>query len=571
MSDLNLFDAHCYLGRFTRYQEGYFCEKADLLAEMDHFGIAEALVVDTLSRELDPRAGNPRILEVCAGEGRLHPAWALAPPFQSLPYPLDELPARMAEAGVRAVWLFPGHLHFTLADWNLRPILEVLEQERVPLFVDPSPLLIGGTRDLTNWDAMVQLCRDHPGLPVVTTEARMYWPTRQSLSALAAAPNLHIELSPFWLYQGIEFVCREFGAERLLFGTRLPVREAGGTIAQLQYAEVSEAEKRAIAGDNLRRLLAEALPGREESGRALVSAPTGSGGDGTSGDQTATACVPGTDVPTRGSAMGRFYQAIREAEEPFSGEVLIDIHSHIGYGAPYFIPDSDPATIVRQLRRHGFSKLVTFAFSGLNADWTWGNDFAYQAMREFPDLLLPLAAVHLWHPEEMQREMARCCDTMGFWGVKLHPWWNGYPETGPNVRLCCEFCHERGLILTNHYWGPPSLLEEYAREFPNARLITGHLVTDDEYCAVVNRNPNVYVCTCLPINRPDLMTALSKLDPDKVLFGSDIPDLPLPTGFGSILYARISDDLKRKIMGLNAQRLLDQVAPNVQPAMGATT
>mgnify|MGYP005837823005 CR=1 FL=1 len=565
MTDLNLFDAHSYLGRFTRYQEGYFCEKADLLVEMNHFGIAEALVIDTLSRELDPRAGNPRVVETCAGEERLHPAWALAPPVQSLPYPLDELPVQMAGAGVRAVWLFPGHLHFTLADWNLHPILEVLEQERVPLFVDPSPLLIGGTRDLTDWGAMVQLCRDHPDLPVVTTEARMYWPTRQSLSALAAAPNLHIELSPFWLYQGIEFVCREFGAQRLLFGTRLPVREAGGTIAQLQYAEISDGERRAIAGDNLRRLMAEALPGRSASGTdALTREEVGSGG---SGHQTARVSQVGPlphDAPPPDASKGRFYHAIRAAEEPFAGEVLVDIHSHIGYGSPYFIPDSDPATIVRQLRRHGFSKLVTFAFSGLNADWTWGNDFAYQAMCEFPDLILPLAAVHLWHPEEMQAEMARCCDTMGFWGVKLHPWWNGYPETGPNVRLCCEFCHERGLILTNHYWGPPSLLEEYAGDFPNAKFITGHLVIDDEYCAVVNRNPNVYVCTCLPINRQDLMTALGKLDPDKVLFGSDVPDLPLPTGFGSILYARIPEDLKRKIMGLNAQRLLGEVEPNVR-------
>jgi len=29
--------------------------RGDLLAEMDHYGIAEALVCDTLSRELDPR------------------------------------------------------------------------------------------------------------------------------------------------------------------------------------------------------------------------------------------------------------------------------------------------------------------------------------------------------------------------------------------------------------------------------------------------------------------------------------------------------------------------------------
>jgi predicted TIM-barrel fold metal-dependent hydrolase len=94
---------------------------------------------------------------------------------------------------------------------------------------------------------------------------------------------------------------------------------------------------------------------------------------------------------------------------------------------------------------------------------------------------------------------------------------------------------------------------------------------DDETCAVVNRNPNVYVGTCLPVHRPDLPTALRKLDPDRILFGSDVPDLPIPVGFGPILYARISDDLKRKIMGLNAQRLLGAVAPNVRPrSVGAS-
>jgi len=543
---LNLFDAHCYIGRWKNYQAGYFHSKADLLAEMDHLGIAEALVLDTLSRELDPRAGNPRIVAECQGEPRLHPAWALAPPVQSLPYPPDELPSRMAEAGVRAVWMFPGHLTFSLADWSLRPILEVLEAERIPLFIDPSSSMVVGERDLTDWDALVRICRDHPGLPVIATEARMYWKTRQSLTALQAAPNLHVELSPFWLFGGIEFVCREFGADRLVFGTRLPVRDAAATVAQLQYADIAEQECEAIAGGNLRRMLSEALPGRQAP--VVAAEPL---------------------APPADPAEGRLYAAVRAAEEPFAGEVLIDFHSHVGFGAPYFIPDSSPRQVARELRRYGFSKLVTFAFAGLNADWTWGNDVAFEAAREDPDLVLPLAAVNLWDAAEMQAEMARCCDEMGFWGVKLHPWWNGYPEDGPNIRLACEFCHERGLILTNHSWGPPAILERYAREFPNATLITGHLATDDEYCRVVNEHPNVYMGTCLPIHRPDLPTTLRKLDGDKLLFGSDVPDLPIPIGFGPILYARIGDDLKRKIMGLNAQRVLDLVAPNVRPATAA--
>ena len=540
--NLNLFDAHCYLGRFKQYEAGYFHTKEALLAEMDHLGIAEALVCDTLSRELDPRAGNERIVRTCAGEPRLNPAWSVAPPVQSLPYPPQELPERMAAAGVRAAWMFPGHLLFTLSEWNLHPLLDILEEQRLPLFIDPSPALPVTARDVTDWDAMVRLCRDHPDLPVVATEARMYWPSRQWLTALAAAPNLHLELSPFWSFAGIEFVCREFGADRLLFGTRLPVRDAGGTVAQLQYAEVSDAEKRAIAGDNLRRLL-------------------GASGDVTKGQSSSRGAR--RDSPELREES--LYLAVRSGAEPFAGERLVDVHSHIGYGAPYFLPDSEPAEIVRQLRRHGFEKLVTFAFSGLNADWTWGNDFAFQAMQQHPDMILPLAAVNLWDAQEMGAEMRRCCDELGFWGVKLHPWWNGYPETGPNVRLACAFCHERGLILTNHYWGPAALLDTYAREFPDAHLITGHLVWDDEYAEVVARHPNVYVGTCLPIHRPDLTRALKALPAEKVLFGSDVPDLPIPLGFGPILYARIPDETKRRIMGLNALDLLGRVAPNVRP------
>jgi predicted TIM-barrel fold metal-dependent hydrolase len=538
--DLSLFDAHCYVGRFKGYREGFFHTREALREEMDRFGIAEALVCDTLSRELDPHSGNRRVLETCADEPRLHPAWAWAPPAQSLPWRPEELPARLSEAGVRAVWLFPGQLHFTLREWNLHPLLEALEAQRVPLFLDGSPTLADSPRDVTDWDGVVSLCRDHPDLPVIATEFRMYWLSRQWYAALEAAPNLRLELSPFWAYQGLELICREFGSHRVLFGTRLPVREAGGTVAQLQYAEIDDAAKRDIAGDNLRRLLAGALPGSAERPPA-----------------------PPRAAPAA-AERGSLYHAIREAAEPFEGERLVDIHSHLGPGSPYFLPDSTPAEVMAQVRRHGFEKIVGFAFAGLNADWRWGNDVAHAAMREHPDLLLPLAAVHLWDLGEMEEEMRRCCDERGFWGVKLHPWWNGYPETGPNVRAACAFCHERGLILTNHYWGPPEMLDACARDFPNARLITGHLVSEDAYVEVANRHANVFVCTCLPVQRPDLTAAVRKLDPGKLLFGSDIPDLPLPSGFGPILYADLPDETKRRILGLNALELLAGVAPNVR-------
>ena len=48
---------------------------------------------------------------------------------------------------------------------------------------------------------------------------------------------------------------REFGAERLLFGSFLPVSDPLVPIGMVLDADLSEEEKRLIAGDNLRRLL----------------------------------------------------------------------------------------------------------------------------------------------------------------------------------------------------------------------------------------------------------------------------------------------------------------------------
>ena len=67
--------------------------------------------------------------------------------------------------------------------------------------------------------------------------------------------GFHIELSNYCGHRGIEELVRRFGAKRLLFGTRLPYFTPGSAIGMLGYADVSEAERKQIAGDNLRRLL----------------------------------------------------------------------------------------------------------------------------------------------------------------------------------------------------------------------------------------------------------------------------------------------------------------------------
>ena len=66
----NFFDGFSTVGPHCRMQEGDPHAADDLLAEMDHYDIAEALVLDSLSRESHPLHGNRRILNLTAGRPR---------------------------------------------------------------------------------------------------------------------------------------------------------------------------------------------------------------------------------------------------------------------------------------------------------------------------------------------------------------------------------------------------------------------------------------------------------------------------------------------------------------------
>ena len=259
MSDLQFFDAHCYVGRYKIFRPGSFYRTEDLLRRMEHFGISEALVTHAMSREHHPIDGNAAVMEETRSHPNLHPCWALLPPAsKELPKPGELIPEMIAR-GVRVAKLFYGSYSFPISEWCIGELLAEMEAHRVPTFLDPNFEFDTWEMDKSDWDGVDALCRAHPGLPVILSEARFRSSNRLLYHLLERRPNLHIELSGYWAYHGIEFITREFGANRLIFGTRMPVRDPACAIGQMAYSDISDEDKKLIAGDNLRKLLAEVV------------------------------------------------------------------------------------------------------------------------------------------------------------------------------------------------------------------------------------------------------------------------------------------------------------------------
>jgi predicted TIM-barrel fold metal-dependent hydrolase len=69
-------------------------------------------------------------------------------------------------------------------------------------------------------------------------------------------PNLYVDTSGGWPEEGlVEFAVEHLGADRLLYGSDLPVRENAITIGRILGAQISAADRRKIFFGNTARLL----------------------------------------------------------------------------------------------------------------------------------------------------------------------------------------------------------------------------------------------------------------------------------------------------------------------------
>lgn len=520
----NLFDAHCTIGRYLKLTEQGLYSSEDLLSEMDHYGISEALVVDSLSRENHPFDGNQRVLESTRSTDRLHAAWSVLPSlFEETGRTAEEFIREMEINDVRAIFLYPNQYLFNLSDWSIDFIMEIAASRQIPVFVNPVEANGRGSSDSTDWNGIVELCKRWPQLPIIISEGRIRRSQRMLYKAFDACPNLHLELSAYWLHRGIEFITEKWGAHRLVFGSGWPKYGPHMTLTNLTTAQISNEDKILIAGDNLRNLLSWNTP------------------------------IPSVEVDFPESP-DKYIQYGRTGARPRDMR-FYDVHGHLGeYNAHYHVPDSGIEKVIEDLDYYGIEKVCVFSFAGVYSDEVFGNDIVSNATKKYPDRLIGFTLLNPNRGEaEMIRELERG-NELGMRGIKLIPPYQGYPVEGPRIEIACKWAHENRQIIINHHWGSPEHVEYLLSKYPNACFITAH--TTIAYAAIMEKFSNLYVCSVPLLSPRACEDVVSAIGADRFLFGTDLLDLPIGWGLGPILFARISPDEKELILRENLKRIL---------------
>lgn len=243
-----VFDANCAVGPWPTDKPRYETVEG-LLAEMERLGIQRALVSHTLARTYDPVQGNQILMDQIDGQESLLPCWTLLPPACGEMGSPGELLDEMAQAGVRAVRLYPREHSYSLAEWQCGELFEALDERHYLVLLD----LAQGS-----WEEIELICRTYPGLALIVTWVG-YRQLRPLFALLQRCENLYCDLSNLSTYLGIEEILDRFGSDRLIFGTGLPTADPGGPIARLAYTDAPPATLDAIAHGNLARLLGRVL------------------------------------------------------------------------------------------------------------------------------------------------------------------------------------------------------------------------------------------------------------------------------------------------------------------------
>ncbi len=187
-----------------------------------------------------------------------------------------------------------------------------------------------------------------------------------------------------------------------------------------------------------------------------------------------------------------------------------------------------------------------------------------------PDRLVGVGSVDISRPMDAMREVRRCVRDFGFKGIRVLPWLWEVPPTDrrfyPVFAACIEegvpFCTQIGHTgpLMPSEVGRPVYLDQVAIDFPELRIVAGHIgyPWTDEAIAVATKHENVFIDTsAYTIERypPQIVDYLRGPGRRKVLFGSNYPMILPGKALEGLPGLGLEEDVKADFLSGNARRV----------------
>jgi hypothetical protein len=247
VKELELFDANIWLGKPLHFPLTEELNVSSLKEVLQDYYIRGGLLSHWDGPALSPQEGNAALVDLDLElPENLNTIWTGLP---LLPREQDLLPGHGdPDARMRGVRLFPETHRFSLSQWVVGDLCRWCIEYGMPLFLWHVEI---------EWEALYNLAKAFPDLAIVleTQWQKILYHNRTVYSLLHDNKNVFLETSNFVGQDFMTHGVSTLGAERFIFGSFMPQNDPWASVGMILDADISEREKKLIAGENLKRLL----------------------------------------------------------------------------------------------------------------------------------------------------------------------------------------------------------------------------------------------------------------------------------------------------------------------------
>lgn len=223
-----------------------------------------------------------------------------------------------------------------------------------------------------------------------------------------------------------------------------------------------------------------------------------------------------------------------------------------------------------RMREYGVDRSVVCNIATNPKQQTNVNNFAIELNRD-PEFI-SLASIHP-ESEDIDNEIERVY-AAGIKGLKLHPDYMGYMIDDPLFEPILRKCEELGMFVIIHagydvispelIHATPEKIIKVSDKFPGLNFIAAHfgsnVLWEDVMKYIVGSR--VYIDTSLACYfglKPELAKRIiNEHDPDRILFGSDIPWGSPKETKDYLLSLELTGEMYDRIFHINAEKLLGE-------------